>query len=247
MQGRTPLAVATEHLQRITLPPLTRPSVGKDEEPTEELISWGIKYYAYSAIAHLRMVLQGIVLLANAENIPTTYFASRNVFEWAAHACYMSRNLSNYVTKKEWGRAWKLLTMGAMGNRWLKDHGPKYEPKAVFDGVPDPLSVANIVAAYEEWECQQHGRGEAKDNYGLLSEYSHPNSACIQQYHEYVPPEIRFIAPSTGSPLPIVNWCLIDLLMFLDELLRISKEQVVQRQVVSVLKEISRLAPSTRP
>ena len=67
MQGMTPLAVAMGHLQQITLPPLTQPPVGKDDEPTEELIAWGIKYYAYSAIAHLRMVLQGVVLLANAE------------------------------------------------------------------------------------------------------------------------------------------------------------------------------------
>jgi hypothetical protein len=246
MRGLTPLSIATENLQKIALPPLIRPPAGKDDEPTEQLIEWGIKYYAYSVLAHLRMVLQGVVLLAKAENIPTTFFACRNVFEWAAHACYMSRNLSNYVTKKEWGRAWKLLTMGAMGNRWIKDHGAKYEPTVALDGVPDPLSVANIVAAYDEWERQQYGKGDAKDNYGLLSEYSHPNSACIQQYHEYAPPEVRFITPSTGSPLPVVNWCLIELLMFLEELLRISKEQAVRGQVASLLKEISKLAPAAR-
>jgi len=166
----TPLALAADGLQKIVIPPLTRPPVGKDEEPTEELISWGIKYYAYSGIAHLRMVLQGVVLLAKADNIPTTYFACRNVFEWAAHACYMSRNLANYVTKKEWGRAWYVLSQAVMGNKWMKDHGTKYEPTAVFDGVPDPLSVANIVAAYDQWERQQSGKGEAKDDYGLLSE-----------------------------------------------------------------------------
>jgi hypothetical protein len=246
MQGMTPLTIATEHLQKITLPQLTRPSVGPKEPPTEELVAWGIKYYAYSSIAHLRMVLEGVVLLAKAENIPTTFFAARNILEWAAHACYMSRNLANYVNKKEWGRAWHVLSMAAMGNKWMKDHGSKYETTAVLDGVPDPLHVANIVAAYDEWERQQFGKGEAKENYGLLSEYSHPNSACIQQYHEHVGPEVRFITPSTGSPLPIVNWCLIDLLMFIAELLRVGQEQIVQPQVVSVLTEISKLAPASR-
>jgi hypothetical protein len=117
----------------------------------------------------------------------------------------------------------------------------------VFDGIPDPLNIANVVAAYDEYQRQQFGKGNAKDDYGLLSEYSHPNSACIQQYHEHSGRNMRFIDPSTGSPLPLVNWCLIDLLMFFDELLRISQEQVVRSQVVSVLKEIAKLAPATRP
>jgi hypothetical protein len=247
MQGLTPLAIVADGLRKITLPPLTRPPVGPKEEPTEELVLWGINYYAYSVVAHLRTVLQGLVLLAEAGNIPTTFFVSRNVFEWAAHACYMSRNLTDYVTKKEWFNAWKLLSMAAMGNRWIKKHGQKYEPTAVFDGVPDPLGVASVVAAYEEYERQEFGKGDAKDSYGFLSEYSHPNSACIQQYHECNGPDVRFITPSSGSPLPCVSWCLIDLMMFLDELLRLSGEQTVRPQVVSVSKEISKLAPTKRP
>jgi hypothetical protein len=158
----------------------------------------------------------------------------------------MSRNLTNYVTKKEWRRAWKLLSMAAMGNKWMKAHGPKYEPTAVFAGIPDPLNVANVVAAYDEYRRQQLGNIDAKDDYGLLSEYSHPNSACIFQYHQYSGPVVRFITPSTGSPLPSVNWCLIDLMMFLEELLRLSGEQAVRSQVVLVLNEIAKLAPPLR-
>lgn len=247
MQGLTPLSIVSDGLRTTTLPLLTRPPVGPKDEPTEELVLWGINYYAYSVVTHVRTVLQGLVLLAEAGNIPTTFFAARNIFEWAAHACYMSRHLANYVIRKEWGRAWKLLSMATIGNKWMKDHGPKYEPTAVFDGIPDPLSVANIVAAYEEYERQQLGKGDAKENYGLLSEYSHPNSACIQQYHELDGPDVRFVTPSSGSPLPIVNWCLIDVMMFLDALLQISEERTVRPQVVSVLKAIARLARTERP
>src|ERR1039458_3130012 len=246
MQGLTPLAIAADGLQKITLPTLKRPPVGPQEEPNEELVLWGINYYAYSVVAHVRTVVQGLVLLAKAGNISTTFFAARNIFEWAAHACYMSRNLANYVTRKEWARAWKLLSMATIGNKWMKDHGPKYGPTASFDAMPDPLSVANIVAAYEEYERQQLGNGDAKENYGLLSEYSHPSSASIQQYHELGGPHVRFITPSSGSPLPIVNWCSIDLMMFLDALFQISGEQTVRPQVVSVLREIASLAPTER-
>lgn len=247
MQGLQPVAIVASGLQKITLPPITRPSVLPNEEPSEALVSWGINYYVYSAVAHVRVVLNGLVLLAGAGNIPTSYFAARNIFEWTAHACYMSRNLANYTSKKEWTRAWKLLSMSATGNKWMKDHGPKYAPTVVFDALPDPLNIANIIAAYDEYLNQRFGKGNAKENYGLLSEYSHPNSACIFQYHDYSRPTVRFVTPSTGSPLPFVNWCLIDLMLFIDELLKVSGEQTVRPEVASILTDITKLAPATRP
>jgi len=137
--------------------------------------------------------------------------------------------------------------MAAMGNKWAKDHGPKYAPAVVLDGTPDPLGVANVIAAYEECQRQRFGAGDAKDSYGLLSEYSHPNSLCMQQYHQYDGRVVQFVTPSTGSPLPAVNWCLIDVMTFLNDLLGISLEQSVRPQVVSVLKEIAKLAPAKRP
>ena len=52
-----------------------------------------------------------------------------------------------------------------------------------------------------------------RDDYGHLSEHSHPNSACFQQYHDGDVPggEIRFKEPTKGTLFPVVNWCLIDL------------------------------------
>jgi hypothetical protein len=246
MQGMTPVSIISAALEKVSLPPLTRPPVGPGDDPTEELVLWAIKFYVESAIAHVRTVLCGLVELAAAGNIPTAFLTSRNLFEWTAQACYMSRNLGNYVSKKEWDRAWRLLSMVAMGNKWVKDHGSAYCSAEVLDDIPEPLRIANVVAAYDEYQRQQLGSGSAKDNYGLLSEYSHPNSVCMQQYHEYVGREVRFITPATGSPLPLVNWCLIDLMMFLEELLRIGRETILRPVVVSILKEMAALAPPER-
>ena len=66
----------------------------KPEVPAEELILWGVKMYAYSVIAQVRRILEGLILLAKAENTPATYVLGRHIFEWAAHTCYMSRNLT---------------------------------------------------------------------------------------------------------------------------------------------------------
>lgn len=126
MKGLTPLRIVAIRLPTVTLPPLTRPAAKPTDPPTEELVKWGIHFYVYSAIAHLRMVLSGLLQLGEADNVPAAYVLCRHVFEWTAHACYMARNLDNYVGRKEWERAWSLLSIVATGNLWFKHHGPKY-------------------------------------------------------------------------------------------------------------------------
>ena len=40
-----PLTIVADGLKKVTLPPLTRPAVGPNDDPTEELVFWGINYY----------------------------------------------------------------------------------------------------------------------------------------------------------------------------------------------------------
>ncbi len=148
------LFIVASSLEEIELAPLTRPAV---YAPNEELVLWGIRFYVQCVIAHLRTILRGLVQLTEAGNVPTAFVLCRHVFEWTAHTCYMSRNLKNYLMQKQWKRAWHLLSLATEGNRWAKEHGPKYAPTIVTDGIPDPLSIANVVTAYEEY---QHSRME---------------------------------------------------------------------------------------
>jgi hypothetical protein len=235
------LPIVETGLHKIDLPPLTRPLVA-DDNPNEELVLWGTQYYSYSVIAHLRTVLHSLVQLIDAANIPTAFIVCRHIFEWAAHTCYMSRNTKNYVERKEWGRAWHLHSLAMQGNRWVKDHGSKYEPALVTGDVPDPLGIANIVSCYDEYRRQRQGHADAKDSYGLLSEHSHPNSACFLPYYQYVGWEVRFVAPSPDTSLLGEERCLIDLMMFLNVLLELGREKVVRAQIVAILKELAALA-----
>jgi hypothetical protein len=216
-------------------------------------VSFGIQYYAFSLIAHLRTILKGIVMVAEAGNTPSVYILSRHVHEWTAHACYLSRKLKEYDESKQWKEAWELLSSAAMGNLWMRRHGEKYVPSdlkpVVLSEVPDPIHISKAMSAYEEHEQEVHGKRDAKDSYGLLSEYSHPNSSCLQQHHHYEDDgrTLHFVdAEDDASPLPIVNWCLIDILMFLDALLGMAKETKVRAEVVGLLKEIAAMAPKTK-
>jgi len=249
VKGTTPLRIVGDGLQKMALPSLRRPPVKPTELPTEGLVDWGIQYYVYSLIAHVRAILKGLLQVSDAGNVSAAFILCRHVFEWAAHACYLTQNLHSLYEQNLWGEAWELLSAAATGNLWIKRHGSKYmessAPVPVLDNTPNPIPIRNVVSAYEQYMKQTRGTGDAKDSYSFLSEHSHPNSACLTMYHVYDEGgTVHFRDPDPKpSPLPIVNWCLIDLLTFVSKLLGMSKETTVQPHVRLLLDEIARLAP----
>lgn len=246
MQGLNPLAIMSKGLDSLNLtlkqPPDPR-TLKTPDTRKEAYISWAVTYYVYSVIAHIRTVLHGLIILADSGNIPTAIVVCRHVFEWTAQVCYMNENLQKHVAARDWDAARDLLNQAVIGSRWIKEHGHKYHPTQVTIEIPNPIRLNKILASYEAHVEMLFG-GDAKDDYAHLSEHSHPNSACFQQYHDCDVPggEIRFKEPKKGSPLPVVNWCLIDLSTLLLALLKLSNEKIVRPQLAAILKEIAQLA-----
>jgi hypothetical protein len=246
MQGLNPLVIVSKGLDSLAL------SLGQPPNPTtlktpderkEAYIRWAITYYAYSVIAHIRTVLRGLIVLAETGNIPTAIIVCRHVFEWAAQVCYMNENLDKFFAARDWDAARDLLNQAVIGSKWIKEHGHKYDPTQVKADIPNTIRLNKALASYEVRLKQLYGI-DGKDDYGHLSEHSHPNSACFQQYHDGEVPgrEIRFKEPTTGSPLPVVNWCLIDLNTLLLDLLRLSGDTTVRLQIAAILEQIAELA-----
>jgi hypothetical protein len=249
MRGIGPIELTLTSLRAITFPPLPRPRVMLGEARTEGLVQWGTKLYAYSVIAHLRKVLDALVLLARNENVPAANVVSRHIFEWTAHACYMSRKLKDCYRNNDWEQAWSILTSAAIGNLWAKRYGNKYgpPPPQQVPAAPDPVRVGIAVAEYEEYQSQILGLQDAKEDYGLLSELSHPNAACLQQYQTYFQDgnvAIEYVEAPAGasSPLPFVNRSLLDLALFLDQLLGLADETAVRSHIRGLIGEFSRIA-----
>jgi hypothetical protein len=231
------LAIVTSGLERIKLPSLIRPPVPNDN-PNEALVVWGTLYYTYCVIAHLRVVLRGMVELLRLGNVATAFLACRHVFEWTAHTCLMSRELEDFVSKQDWKGARELQSRVMEGNRWVKEHGDKYEPGAAYDEIPDSLRVKKALKAYEQYQKEQHGSSDVEDSYALLSEHTHPNAACFSSYTEFTGPEVRFVPHSADSALLGEERCLINLALFLDALLRLGREAVVRQQLRTVIDEL---------
>jgi len=231
------LPIVAGGLQGINLPPLIRPPVPNDS-PNEELVLWGTLYYTYCVIAHLRVVLGGMLELLRLKNVPTAFLACRHAFEWTAHTCLMSRDMQGFIGKQDWKGAWEFQSRVMEANRWVKEHGEKYEPGAAYDEIPDSLRVKKALKAYEQYQKEQQGLSDVEDSYALLSEHTHPNSACFNSYTQIVGPAVRFVPPSTDSALLGEERCIIDLVLFLDALLRLGKETNVRRQLRAVIDKL---------
>ena len=217
-----------------------------------KVIRWGIKMYSYALIAQVRKVLTGLVHLAKAENVPATTILARHIFEFTAHACYMSPNLKGCFDQQDWKKAWELLGIAARANTWAKRYGSNYGPMpSMPDGwpleIPDVLRIGNAISEYEQYQTEEYGLKEAKENYSLLSELSHPNAACLQQHYVYDrngrDVEIADAVPPF-SALPHVNWCLIDVLRFLTRLFELSSESAVRPHAEAILTELAARAPA---
>jgi hypothetical protein len=104
-----------------------------------------------------------------------------------------------------------------------------------------------VVSAYEAYQSAEYGEKQARDTYSPLSEYSHPNAACLEQYHKYLSNgrDVEIVEEEPISQLPTVNWCLIDVLRFIHSLLVLSKEQVIHPSIVELLTQVAKRAPTT--
>ena len=250
MRGIRPIKLVADGLNSVSLPLLSRPHVLPTQARTEELAQWGTKLYAYSVIAHIHKILGGLMLLADAENVPAAMIVSRHIFEWTAQACYMSSKLRDCYQAKDWEEAWAILTPAAIGNMWAKKYGDKYAPSSQqpLPTVPDPLRIGIAVSMYEKYQLQAHGWEEAKDTYGLLSEFSHPNAACLQQYQDFRSDgtvAIGYIeAHGASSPLPFVNWCLIHFMLFLDTLLQLAADTTARADIRRILMNLQSWLPT---
>ncbi|MGA2902765.1 MAG: hypothetical protein ABSD98_02970 [Candidatus Korobacteraceae bacterium] len=224
------MTIVSDALDSVTLPALTSPDLTNltGDARSEALTAWGIQFYVFSVVAHVRAVLRGLKVVATTGDFAPTFVLARHIFEWTAQVCYVAENLAQHVASHDWKAARELLDEVVIGGKWVKEHGHKYGSSPTAASLPDPLRLKHALKSYEAYLKQKYGT-EGKDDYGLLSEYSHPNGACLLQYHDTgAGGEVSFVEPTSGSPLPDVNWCLVDLVKFLIELLRLSGEQTVR-------------------
>jgi hypothetical protein len=235
-------------LRTITLPSVTRPVSGPDADPTEELVHWGVTFHVYSEIAHIGTVLAGLITLAEVGNTPSANILSRHIFEWTALACYMTEQLKVHVERRQWKEAFQLLLKADTGNAWAKAHGNNYETEPSLVETLSPIRMKHLIAAYLKHQTERFGHSKAEDTYGFLSEYSHPNAACLVQYREFDGRHAYLIDPPSRSTFGGINGFIVEWLMFMQELLGLAGEDAVRDSFIRLLAAIVESAkPSEQP
>jgi hypothetical protein len=234
--------IIEEGLRAILLPNVIRPALGPHDPATEELVSWAITYHVYSEIAHVRTILAGFLALVEMKNVPSAILLSRHVFEWTALACYLHQNLMGFISQKMWQQAFDLLLQSDTGNQWARNHGPAYETLPFPDEILDPIEVNKLIAAYAKYQKKTHGKSKTYDSYGFLSEFAHPNSACLAQYRDSQEATGIIVQPPTQSTFGSIKGFIIEWLMFMQELLGFANENEVREKLIGMFPALAELA-----
>lgn len=213
MKGLTTAKAIQAQLARMQLPDLPRPAI-PDTHPNEELVIGGTRVYSYALLAHLRELLRGVLLLNDERDAVGVYALARQLLEWTAHACYVSRNLKNFVTRSEWERAWKWLSKSIIGNLWMRQNADALQREfgEPVPPLPDPPALAAMIEAYNRYQAQTRGSSDAQQNYEFLSEFTHPNGSALLSYYEWKQNGrvLSFAAPPIRPPgcsSSLICWC----------------------------------------
>ena len=237
-----PVRIIEESLRAIVLPNVIRPALGPNDAATEELVSWAITYHVYSEIAHVRTILSGFLALVEMKNIPSAMLLSRHVFEWTALACYLNQNLKGLTSQKMWPKCFEMLLQSDTGNQWARNHGPAYETLPFPREILDPIEIRKLIAAYAKYQKKAYGKSKTHDSYAFLSEFTHPNSACLGQYRDSKGATGVIVPPPTQATFGGIKEFIIEWLMFMRELLGLAGEHEVRDKLIAILPGRAELA-----
>jgi hypothetical protein len=237
----SPARLISEALDKIQIPTLSRPPIPPNVPATRELVEWGIAKFAYAQLAHMRTVLRGTLLLADAGIEPAVIVLSRHLYEWNMQTRYVYETFKTNLDATDLEAAWKFFLRVSGGNNWVKDHGTKYVPEFPAEEVESSIRIKHSVKAYKEHRTQEFGAENVDDEYSYLSERSHPNGFCLEPYLRIeFPNDVSFIEPRSQKLPGVLHTCMLEWAMTHVNLLGLAREEVVCVSLVAILKEISR-------
>jgi len=235
----SPARLISEALDRIQLPTLSRPPVPPDAPATKELVEWGITKYAYSVIAHVRTILRGTLILVDAGLEPAAIVLCRHLYEWNMQTCFAVANFKSQLKAADLDAAWEFFLRISDGNNWVRDHGAKYTPELPTDEVEGSFRIKHSMKVYKEYRTQRFGTEKVDDDYGYLSERSHPNGFCLQPYLKIISPsDVSFIEPQSRKARGLLEACVLEWTMADIDLLALAREDAVRVLLVRVLNEL---------
>ncbi len=226
-------------LQRIPLPSLTRPDVGPSDPPTLELVQFDLKAYAYSSIAYVRDLLNGILVLVAAGNVAVVNLCIRSLYEWTMQASYVYQQNRIPLQSGKFAECRAVMDQVQVGNGWIRRHGDKYWKPPFEEDIPDSLRIKHLVKAYKAHQLEHFKEENVEDDYGYLSELAHPNTICFLDMTRIQGRTLEFVNPKPDRRnRGIVTAATLDWVLCIDTILGLAAETTVRTEVVSMLRRV---------
>lgn len=226
-------------LQRIQLPPLTRPDLGPNDPPTLELVQFDLQAYAYSSIAYVRDLLNGLLVLEATQNVAVVNLAVRGLYEWTMHASYVNQKNRTPIKSGNFLECRIIMDRIQAGNGWVRRHGGKYFFPPFEQDTPDSLRIKHLVKAYKAHQLEIGKEENVEDDYGYLSEHAHPSSLCFSEVTQVRERVLEFVKPTPGrGNRGMVTATMLDWSLCIHNILELAGESVVRREFVTMLKRV---------
>ena len=141
-----------------------------------------------------------------------------------------------------WEKCFEMLLQSNTGNQWARTHGRAYETFPFPDDMVDPIDIGKLIAAYAKYQKKEYGKSNTHDSYGFLSEFTHPNSACLAQYRDSNGATGVIIPPPTQSTFGGIDGFIVEWLIFVQELLGLAGEHEVRDKLIAILPGLAEVA-----
>jgi hypothetical protein len=240
-----PLDEIARTLQRMQLPPLTRPDLGPDDPPTLELVHFDLKAYAYASIVYVRDLLSGLLALKAAQNVAAVDLAIRGLYEWTMHASYVDQQNRIPIGAGDFVQCRRIMDLVQSGNGWVRRHGDKYWQPPFEEDIPDSLRIKHLVKAYKAHQQETRKEENVEDDYGYLSERAHPNGFCLSEVKQIRGRVLEFVSPTPArANRGIVTATMLDWSWCIFNILQLAGENLVRREFVTMLQRAA-MKPKT--
>jgi len=225
-QSLPTVRLIAERTKRLSFPNLKRPRVPPNGPATQELVNWSTRVYCFAWIRHFSELLNGLVVLRDADNIPSAIIVARSAYELGAHAYYVKKHIKQHIDAKNFEAAWNFVTPIATGSRYMNEQFPE-----TGDMFPTAAHISKVINCFREVLPE-----DAVENYSFISEYCHPNMFAFMQHYEWPnQDEVSFIGHEAGGMFGATTAACLAGLMAIQEMLRLTGEKVIAMSLKETL------------
>ena len=205
------------------------------------MVQFDLKAYAYSSIAYVRDLLNGLLALKAAQNVAVVDLAIRGLYEWTMHASYVDQQNRIPIKAGDFVECRRIMDPIQSGNGWVRRHGDKYWKPPFEEDVPDSLRIKHLVKAYKAHQLEHRQEENVEDDYGYLSERAHPNSFCLSDVKQIQGWVLEFVKPTPArGDRGIVTATILDWSICIYNILELAGESAVRSQFVATLRRVLR-------